>query len=318
MLSGATDLPEELFHDIILDLANVLAPNQELAGFVVRPIQNRDLKRFVSRCGQVCRYWARLCRPFLFHWITLRNPEDANTLASFLNCDHPEWLPSLSQCLHKVSVEPRYEDPPWLHLVPVFVLSHLPKRSRTRDVYTVDASFLRPQDNSRPLHSIHSGVPRTLPRAYSPVQNLILSDVKLATGRELLSLLSSLRILCYVLLRNLSWDTPPDMHTFATAAIKLSDTVQRIEVSGEDCASLVFLLWPALIPTMSQMVLMKLDRIRRKDTSATDINPTARAAFSPAFCLAYRGVLCAASFLLLCLRQTSRIVLDSPEFAYRR
>jgi hypothetical protein len=45
---------------------------------------SRDLKRRISTCSQVCRYWARVCRPHIFSYITLRSSGDVQFFKAVL------------------------------------------------------------------------------------------------------------------------------------------------------------------------------------------------------------------------------------------
>ena len=51
----------------------------------------------LSVCGQVCRYWAGICRAILFQSITLRSASDLSAFVTILHHSSLPLLPSVAE-----------------------------------------------------------------------------------------------------------------------------------------------------------------------------------------------------------------------------
>lgn len=77
--SAGASIPPELFQQI---LKYVVVPVMDVDAAVC---SGASVKRPISSCARVCRYWTRICRPQLLERIVLRSALDIRVFIDFLD-----------------------------------------------------------------------------------------------------------------------------------------------------------------------------------------------------------------------------------------
>jgi hypothetical protein len=184
-----------------------------------------EAKRQLSACGQVCRYWARLCRVQLFWLVILRSADDLHEFCAML--DAPTALKSVAHNVHNLRAALSSIGSPWLHLIPLRIFP------RTRlTSFEVDVSQLRDSNSRQSFRNLHSPLPRTLPSFYSAVHSLCFTSVHFSNANQFCNLISGIRSLKYLALGDVSWDTHPTSETFAS--LSFSDALIYIQMEASE------------------------------------------------------------------------------------
>jgi hypothetical protein len=228
MSSLAVKIPPELFPYILWhinkDDQNPFTP--------VGKNTSHDIKHRISTCGQVCRYWARVCRPHIFSYITLRSPEDLQFFKAAL-CKRPlAGLPPITTYVKSVTAVLDAEHAPWLQLLPS-LMPHLVHSDVTSVSLTMDGTSLQAQGIIPTYTALYPPPPRSHPSLYTPISRLYIAHVHFHSGFELASLLSSLPSLAYTSLEYLTWDIQPDCNTFLNLRMRNHKTAFEVKGTGE-------------------------------------------------------------------------------------
>ena len=224
MRATGADIPPELFEHLLwhIELQNdPLIPRRsaELATAVAVS------KRTLGTCALVCRYFARMCRPRLFHGILLKHHTDLLGCVTLLDASRPT-LTSISVYIRKVMVEPSANNRPWLHLLKTDLLHRL-SRSVIIHLLIRDPFFyagLSPR-------TLQQGLPHSIPRSLSSLSSLTLSSLHFENGRECIRLIIELPMITSLRLENVTWDIPPELSTFRRVH-KSIDYIRVLEASA--------------------------------------------------------------------------------------
>ena len=225
MESAGANVPEELFEHIVwyVEIHNVYGLSRRSVEFAQALVAS---KRTLGSCALVSRYFAKLCRPRLFHSIILRSLADLRSFIALLDAAGPP-LRSPRTFVHNLRLQPTANDHPWLHLVHHDLRRRLPPNA-TIDL-DLDAAFFRPD---LPARSLRQGLPRTLPRVYVGLKVLILRDVHFKEGAECVRLLGELPLLAALRLERVTWDVAPDVACYR----RVHNRVNYIRVVERSCA----------------------------------------------------------------------------------
>jgi hypothetical protein len=195
----AADLPPELIRNI---LDEVVA---SYSGLGPLSYSKHD---GLSVYGLTCRRWAGAVRPLIFRDVKLKQPEDIVQLLEFLDSDI-SVVPALSDCIEYLTVE---VDPAALvGAVPCFHhYDRLVKRLRTFSLPGASLKMRKGQDpingesSSRLeirslLRVLSSSLPKTLPGALFPFNDVTLNGLRLRSSANLAYTVNSLPTvrLCY-------------------------------------------------------------------------------------------------------------------------
>lgn len=192
--SKAAEIPEELFQDIVWEACS-------------SKLRDREARHNLSAFAQVCRYWARQARPWLFRYICLRTPDDARRFLEMLQTPALPGLQSISNMAGTLDVAPDLEkDVPWLHLVFMSVDPVL-RRLLSTSVYM-------PPSRGKAWISLHPSLPRSIPGTLMPIEYLHLDGLHFPDGRVLSRLLVSVSRLFRLTMQKLTFDTRPKSGDF--------------------------------------------------------------------------------------------------------
>lgn len=227
--SKAAHLPEELFESIIRYACARRWPN----------MLHHGERAAVSVLGQVCRYWARLARRGLFRNIALRTLGDVNSFYNMLSSPTPRGLDALSDVVLSVSLQPRREDAPWLHL---FFLRVRPLLNGLGSTVPLNVD----PEEKQEWHSLHPSLPRAIPGSIMPLSALLLIDVYFADGRALSRLLASLPLLKVLSIIGAKFEVQPTAQDFP--ATRSACALHRV---GSDNFRLSGFLVPLMIASGS-------------------------------------------------------------------
>ena len=132
----------------------------------------------LATCASVCRHWADILQPMLFDHVVLRSRVEVSQLHVF----HKSPLSKLSQYTTLVRAEQTLLDSPFLHRV---------KRPYNGILQVQLQGPLPP--TSRTIRSIHSRIPRSLPRTYSSgICHLVLRSMHFQSFTHLVRLIREL------------------------------------------------------------------------------------------------------------------------------
>ena len=192
MPAVARSIPETV---LMFTLTDICLPDEIIHAILVRAEEwdSTDpswapLKPGLAACSLVCRHWARIIRPIIFEWLTLRSAGDIEQLIVFL--DTPSLLPavySLEDCIRGIQVIEDVESAhiPWSHQI--FRLRHrLPmvfyaEVKMTIGVRKGDSHCHPDRRSALPF----AALPRTLPGSTKPLDVLTLRCVQLPSVQNL-------------------------------------------------------------------------------------------------------------------------------------
>lgn len=207
MRPTGADIPPELF-EYLLEYVSLKADplvSRREREFVEAVAES---KRILGTFSLVSRYFARVCRPRLFHGILLKNIDDLRGCRALIEQSSP-LLPSIATFIRKIKVEAGLGEKPWLHLIRAEIL---PRVSRFALVHlTVDASYFY---SNLPTRTIQQGLPRTIPRTFSCLSHLTLRDLHFQSGSECVRIVTELPLILSLRLEHVTWDSHPDQMTF--------------------------------------------------------------------------------------------------------
>lgn len=190
-------------------------------------------RKWLSATGQVCRYWAPICRAKLFSYLTLQSSGDLDDLVA-LYTRSP--IPITGNIAHEPHISIRATpmlasgDHPWLHRL--LSLSTMRQREMSTSVH-IDGSHLRAKDTRIPFHTIHLYLPRIPPSALSFFESLTLENVRFSGITELRRLLSGVQ--CErVQLSDLIWDSIPCADTLLLAPWKPEPYMDNLVIQGNN------------------------------------------------------------------------------------
>lgn len=202
-VSLAATIPPELFANI---LGHVTVPSG-----TNRKDARAQAQRLMSTCARVCRYWSQVCRPRLFHSITLHSENDPDRLAALLEAPAAGGLDPIATLIHAIVAVPKLAKAqgdipvfPWLHLIPLRILPKLPSRGKgvkwsidVRLDYRLLALFL-------PLQGV---LPRTMPPSRPAMTSLTIRNVHVDNTKALALVLSSIEGLQHLVCIDVLCDT---------------------------------------------------------------------------------------------------------------
>lgn len=255
----AADIPQELFQRILETMTEGLEVD----------------KHQLACCGQVCRYWARLCQRGLFESPKLRERADILTLYSFIQ-PPSSHIRDCVECLlvtHKLM----RGQTPWLHLLQALPLPNL------LDVCVALDGAERPGDTHRRLRSIHGDVPRTLPPYFSQrITILGLNDIHFDPFADLLHLVGELHCLTNLSCRRVTCNSLP-----TAAAVPMRGRRRRYSLGAVrfyDCGF-------ADVPLAAVLVYDNLHRCIDNDLWAVllSLRPATEAASEEGYIVAAEG-----------------------------
>jgi hypothetical protein len=241
MASAAAYTPPELFNDILW--------------FILHEYYERTARRALSRCGQVCRHWARVCRPLLFRKIELHSANDLSSFKHILLTPPPLGLPSITEYVQDVTLNIGCAGYPWAHRIQSdcarFLSAYCAFNIR------VDWWDEKQSSTARSAKAIFDTPPRALPHAYTRFSSLTLTNIRFQNAAELGRLLSrchSLKILCLCVL---TWDIALDTTDVTLASPIRALSYLRLVVithSNEDKLLSIWLL-PAFVQRSARVAL---------------------------------------------------------------
>lgn len=230
-ISVASNLPEELFRDVLLYL--LLGDHKAPPDFTGR---SQEVKQQVSAYTLTCVDWAKQCRPFRLRAVTLRSAEDVRMLRYFATSPPSAQFEPITRYTTQVLIRTDLDGPPWIHhIYPLLrLLGHrfLPEReyyshtpafpsildgyalSRKQHLFTLSLGFERPSHRDAtttpdpwPYSSIHYGLPRTLPACYHALFGVTLDNLHWRSLASLLRLVKELEGVRMLGLRYVTWDS---------------------------------------------------------------------------------------------------------------
>ena len=182
----------------------------------------KEHRQILGKWSLVSRHWAKHCRPFIFHTLTICSKEDAQMLlqlsSSFVDGCYP-----LGYYVTMLFLRQRLPSPPWTHFIYLSVAASLMTNIRKIDV------TIEPETSSfqaTEFRSTQSGLPKSYPHRWSGLAGieLTLSNFRFRAFRDIIIALDSINT-NEISLRGLSWEiedndsqTPPDVpaSVFAT------------------------------------------------------------------------------------------------------
>ena len=188
--SAAAKIPEELFEGILWHVWNS---------------KGEDYTRRLSISSLVCKYWARQCRQMLFHWITLRTPDNAKRFYEMLRRPALPGLQPIAALIRDLKIEAQNMDEPWFHLV--FMI--IPKLQSVRWVYLQPC----PPGGKWLWCSLHPFLPRSFPGSLMPIRWLYFEGVHVHSRSTLIRLLSTIPLTEDLKVLNTTYDIAEDFDT---------------------------------------------------------------------------------------------------------
>ncbi|PSR72272.1 hypothetical protein PHLCEN_2v11864 [Hermanssonia centrifuga] len=179
-----------------------------------------EYKRTINSCALTCRYWSRVCCPYLFESITIRSKEDLNTLLDLM-ARPDSHIPSSI-----LRLEIWEGSDVWAHNVAMSLASKLPKLETVTHERMGDPTWKNAQRRTPPQISRSSA----FYSAYQVVTTLVLKNHHFSSFAALTQLVKALPKLDVLKCEYLSWEERPYNPRLLRAASHLS-TVQ-VEYGG--------------------------------------------------------------------------------------
>jgi hypothetical protein len=234
MASVAATIPPELFKHILWFSTHDEHGNE--------PNWWKGTKRAVSLCSQVCRHWARNCRPTLFKEIELRCGDDLCSFKSILRTPPVAGILPIAEFVQLVTLHVDGIEPPWVHLLQYdFVRLLSPKCEFRLDLYVP----WEEKSAVRSAKSILSNLPDTLPSTRACITVLRLHNIHFRDRVALCRLISGCRSLQNMYLDDLTWDIPPNAEIVSAASVRALPYLRNIEISCDEGKMLPMWLLPA-------------------------------------------------------------------------
>ena len=232
--SLAGEIPEELFEQILW-YACVCDENREF---------ELGDKLSISTFGQVNRYWALLCRRELFRSITLRCLDDVHHFRDILTTPTLPGLEPVSGMVHWLRTMPRSEDPPWLHLVFIFIIPIInAELYPDPDVQPVEQQMWR---------TFPPSLPRSIPGSIMLINELQFNGVQFPSRRKFSRLLSSVPHLNSLYAFNLTFIVDSEPESSANDVFTTPFT-RRLGFITTDDLCLCFAVMPSLLLCPSKL-----------------------------------------------------------------
>lgn len=200
MPSAATKTPPELFKDILWFV------NHDVLGHEI--YRGRTEKRALSRCSQVCRHWARTCRPLLFRDITLCSGNELSSFKRILLTPPPAALPPIADYVQFVRLQIERTEPPWVHHFQSDCIPLLSPKCQFNVV--ISSSPMEGLNAVQSVKAIFDTLPRPAPCAHACFTGLTLAHLHFHDAAALCRLVSGFRGLQELNLSHLTWDIAPD------------------------------------------------------------------------------------------------------------
>lgn len=209
---SAADLPVELCHAI---LEHALQASLDGGGFNIRRIKAVPV---LYRCALTCRYWADICRSFIFSHFIIRSRRDLHDLAVILASLPPRQMTPVICYLRHLILQQSGSEAFWVHEVPQalsFAFSHGETQISVR--LTLDGACLH-ETNAQ--GAIVQRLPRPLlPRL--PFVELTLANIRLHSFTELARAIRHCSVLRFLRCQDLVWDADVDTTIDVTLPISL-------------------------------------------------------------------------------------------------
>ncbi|GJE98433.1 hypothetical protein PsYK624_146630 [Phanerochaete sordida] len=189
-------LPPELIDYIVLDVLD------GGASFVRGRALSRADKRALSPCILTCKHWAALLRPALFRHITLRSPEDIDTLIAVAKLHLPgarlmtDTVRSLTIAVNLASAA----GASWLRHT--YKLECFMRHAALRMVCLSNATR-QPSSNTACLsHTLFSRLPTSLPRICFRYTTLSINGLVVTSAAEISRVLERLALVQFCAIQN--------------------------------------------------------------------------------------------------------------------
>lgn len=221
--SGAgREIPQELFANILghlcMEVAAEHAPQRALGDQGIEDAaEYPSLKNALGQCALVCRYWAQICQPTIFHTLELSCANDVRELQSMVTqpanniARHVKVLPVRLGKSNDRTLDISKPLTPWFHKVPL-LCAKLPSCNHY-ELFLYDSSYPRYPKPPPIMQSIHWYLPRTLPSHSRGLRNLYFTNVTFPSFLHLIHLLDELHDLSNLYCKGLRWFTAPPLMT---------------------------------------------------------------------------------------------------------
>lgn len=166
-------------------------------------------KRNLAICAQVCRQWAKHCRPLLFSGITLRSREDWRTFQQILLARPVTGFLPIGLSVTWLSLRVKSSDPPWAHgLQKRWTRYSLPRCTQ----YFLNSTSEDNTEHTTPVVSrfMHfSPIPFIPPGAFMLYTHVSLASVHFHDAKALFRILRRLHYVKTLSLYKLTFDVAP-------------------------------------------------------------------------------------------------------------
>lgn len=243
MLAGASDLPQELFRNVLYFVAADSRGRLRSDAWELHQMSKED-KQDLGACILTCADWATQCRGLLYLRVTVKSAEDVRALTSFATSPPSARYQPVTNYTSSITIYCMPDAKPWLHHVyPLldllghrydsfdkqYMLSKPPLVSTvskmswvawwTRPGYLGLSVVVCPRSDEGPRlwqsSSLHGGLPRSLPSRYHAFSYVTVEKLHFQSLAVLLRVLKELTNLRNLYLRGVTWAKEGVDMTFA-------------------------------------------------------------------------------------------------------
>lgn len=256
--TAAERIPPELFDNILRHAASSLRMTHRCKLF-----PESHSKRLIVTCGLVCRHWARACRPWIFHCITLRSPRDQKEFMTLLDSSAPfpglESFASLIRLLVLRFEYTRDKASPslwWFHHASMVLIPRLKQMGLHPWIsYTIlravdDVTDLVTDGDSyrRNCSTMVGILPCTTPHPTYHLLSLTIYRTSLHGAEEVLGILSMLPTVRAVTIDSIMWGPGPnDAGRYRTVELAAATSTTRADHEVWRTAPSAYLFHHALV-----------------------------------------------------------------------